>query len=129
MPLSTNVKQKNPYEKLVDDIMMLPRGPKRWRAAVNTWLLFNQPNDETGILAQQENKLTIKDNVLERELAINNYGTSNRQNATDALTRRAMRFPEGAVHYIELIDPQAFTKENMGKMFNEFPEYRVAEKH
>ena len=127
MILTSQTKRVYPkgLQSEVDYIMTLPRGSKRWRAAVDLWLKLNPVNPETGITAQEENHEIVKENKLFRESLVNKFGGSGDTNSS---LRSYMSFPVGAKIFIDTVDPEAFKEQsNAAAMFKTFPEYRRAE--
>lgn len=111
--------------KLIDmKVMKEPRGPKRWRAAVELWLALGDMYVTPGLTAEQENHIVIKQNAAKRKQLLNKWGKSADKNSD---LRQALCMPQGADLFVKLVDPEVTTKENTIKFAKEFKEYMVPE--
>lgn len=110
--------QQKARERMVDEILKAPAGGKRWRKAVEVWLQLN-PKNENGITAREENQYIVNSNRQETLVNKSKY----KAGGSETAFRGALRMPAGAMHFIELADPDAFTKENDDELFKTFPEY------
>lgn len=115
--------KRKELEKLVDALLKKPVGPDRWKEAVKLYILFNM-STTPGHSALSEYMLVKKDNANVRGQQVNKFGTSKDSNSD---LRYQLNMPAGAHQMIALVDPQAFTKENMKLMRKTFPEFVIAE--
>lgn len=119
------VEKRKRLEKYVDDILKLPRGPQRWRAAVNLAIKLNI-GSTPGMTAREEYNGVAQLCADTRKTRANEYADS-----TDLNTemRFVLEMPAFANYFIRMIDPQAFDKENLPKLRKEFKEFQIAEKY
>lgn len=115
--------KRKELEKLVDQLIQKPRGPERWKEAVKLYLTFNM-STTPGLSALGEYLNVKKDNEKMRANQLNKFGTSEDTNSD---LRFQLNMPAGAHQMINLVDPQAFTKENMKLMRKTFPEFVISE--
>lgn len=119
--------------ELIDKhVMSQPRGPQRWRAAVNLWVSLGDMYVTEGLTAEQENNAVIRDNKQKRALLKNKYGFMSDAKAVingggESDLREALNMPFGAHMFISLVDPEIKTKENTFRLMKEFREYCVPE--
>lgn len=121
--------------KLIDtQVMSVPAGPKRWRAAVNLWIALGDMYVTPGLTAEQENRAIINQNKAKRDaLKDKTYGFMSDKKKVlggggDSDLREAINMPQGADMFIKLVQPDIATVENTGKLMKEFPEYRIPER-
>lgn len=117
--------------KLLDEILLLPTGPKRWRAVVDVLQRTNP------IAGDDSNGIPVSFRVVNQECTLINkiaressdkYGRSS--DNSKSVYRGHLSMPRVVKTMIEIVDPMAFKSDkNAQKMFNCFPEYRTAEVH
>lgn len=119
--------------ELIDKyVLSQPRGPERWRAAVNLWINMGDMYVTPGLTAEQENKAVIRANRDKKLLLKNKYGFMSDSRKVingggESDIREALSMPFGAHMFISLVDPEIKTKENTYKLMKEFREYCVPE--
>lgn len=116
--------------KLLDEILYLPNGPKRWRAAVDVLQKTNPIAGEDAygnpVSFRTVNQECIVTNNLLKESASDKYGHS--FDKQKSIYRGYLSMPRIVKTVIEVVDPMAFKGDiNASKMFKCFPEYRTAE--
>lgn len=117
--------KRTELEKLVDALLKKPRGPERWKEAVKLYIQFNM-STTPGHSALSEYLLCKKANAETRANQKNSFATSDDSNSD---LRFQLEMPAGAHHMITLVDPTAFSKENLKLMRKTFPEFVIAEKY
>ena len=116
--------------KVLDEIMLAPAGPQRWRAVVNVLEKTNPiaGEDSKGqpVSFRTVNEECILTNKLTREdLSGDKYGRSKDNSKSNF--RGYLSMPRIVKTTIERVDPMAFKGEkNAGKMFKCFPEYQAS---
>jgi hypothetical protein len=118
--------------KLLDEILLVPSGPKRWRAAVDVLQKTNPiaGEDSKGqpVSFRVVNQECIVTNNLMKESASDKFGRS-KENAK-SIYRAYLSMPRIVHTVIGIVDPEAFKGDiNAKKMFKCFPEYRSSEAH
>ena len=118
--------------KVLDEIMLVPQGPKRWRAAVDVLQKTNPiaGEDSQGqpVSFRTVNQECCLTNAMMRESASDKYGRS--ADNQKSIYRGYLSMPRIVHTVIGIVDKDAFRGEkNAQKMFKCFPEYRVAETH
>jgi len=110
------------FNKVIDEILKHPPGPKRWRAAHD--LLYLNLSERN----RREYRAVIKENAMLRE-QVDKHGRAigvTKSERADKTFRNALAFPHGAYYAIMKSDPRAFSdKNNAAKMFKAFPEYNT----
>lgn len=129
------IEAREKLAKLIDtQVMNVPAGPKRWRAAVNLWLALGDMYVTPGLTAEQENRLVIQQNKAKRDaLKDRTYGFMSGKNKVingggDSDLREAISMPQGADMFIKIVQPDIATVENTAKLAKEFPEYLIPER-
>lgn len=117
--------KRHELEKHVDALLKRPRGPERWKEAVKLYLTFNM-STTPGLSALGEYLNVKNDNENLRDVQANKFGTSEDNNSD---LRYQLNMPAGAHHMINLVDPDAFKKENIEKMRKTFPEFVISEQY
>lgn len=121
--------------KLIDThVLSKPRGPQRWRAAVDLWINIGDMYVSDGLTASQENKIVIRQNKQKKNELKNKYAMMSDVNSVikgggDSDLREALNMPFGASLFIDLVDPEVRTKENTYKVMKAFPEYCIPESY
>lgn len=115
---------------VLDEIMLQPPGPKRWRAVVDVLDKTNPiaGEDDQGrpLRFREVNRDCITVNRLKRESASDKFGRSLDNKKSNF--RSYLSMPRIVHTMVEQSDPMAFKSEkNARKMFNEFKEYRSSE--
>lgn len=112
------------FNKVIDQVLKQPTGPKRWRAAHDLlWLNISPTNGKIYREVAEENRI-IRESVDKHGMAI---GASKSEKA-DKTFRNAFNIPVGAYHAITKADPHMFDdKRNFAKFMKEFPEYCTRE--
>lgn len=116
-------------EKAIDKILALPRGEQRWRATKELYVKFNM-STSPGLTARQECEEVAKNCAERRALNINQFGSSKDKNSD---LRSMLEMPTGLGLMLKIVDPELNTTDknakitNAKKMFNTFPEFRLAE--
>lgn len=118
--------------KLLDEILLVPQGPKRWRAAVDVLQRTNPiaGEDSKGqpVSFRTVNRECIVTNNLLKESASDKFGHS--VGNTKSIYRGYLSMPRIVRTVINIVDPQAFQGNvNAKKMFECFSEYTTAEKY
>lgn len=113
-------------EKAIDDLLKLPIGSSRWKGAVQLYLTLNL-SSTPGMTAQEEYALTVQENARLRDNQATKFGTST--DKAEENMRYQLQMPAGAHRLIQLVDPTAFSKENIGKLRRALPELCVAERY
>ena len=108
------------FNKVIDQVLKYPPGPKRWRAAHDLlWLNVSPTNKQTYAEVAEANRVT-------REL-VDKHGQAiglTKAEKADKSLRNALSIPPGAYHAITKADPHMFDdKRNFAKFAKEFPEY------
>jgi hypothetical protein len=117
--------------KLLDEILLVPQGPKRWRAAVDVLQRTNPiaGEDSQGqpVSFRTVNQECITMNKVMRETAgVDKFGRS--ADNQKSIYRGYLSMPRIVKTVLEIVDPEAFKGDkNANKMFKCFPEYRSAE--
>lgn len=116
--------------KVIDEILLSPPGPQRWRAVVDVLHKTNPIAGEDSygnpLLFREVNQDCIQVNHAMRVSADDKYGRT-KDNAKSAY-RTFLSMPRIVKNTIELVDPTAFRGEkNAKRMFKTFPEYRQSE--
>jgi hypothetical protein len=117
--------------KLLDEILLLPTGPKRWRAVVDVLQRTNPiaGEDSNGVpmsfrVVNQD--CTLINKVNRESMGSDKFGRS--KDNSKSVYRGHLSMPRIVKTMIEIVDPMAFKGDkNAQKMFNCFPEYRAAE--
>jgi hypothetical protein len=123
--------------KVLDEIMLAPQGPKRWRAVVDVLHKTNPiaGEDDQGrpLHFREVNRDCILENKLARETAFDKFGrsednSSNHRVGSGSNFRDFLSMPRIVKTMIEQCDFDAFRgQKNSRKMFDCFPEYRRSE--
>lgn len=108
------------FNKVIDQVLKHPAGPKRWRAAHDLlWLNVSPTNKRIYAEVAEANRIT-------REL-VDKHGQAigaTKQEKADKSLRNALSIPPGAWYAITKADPHMFDdKRNFAKFAKEFPEY------
>lgn len=116
--------------KVLDEIMLSPPGPKRWRAVVDvlhkTNPIAGEDNQGRPLHFREVNQDCVKVNAALRASASDRYGRS--ADNIKSNFRSYLSMPRVVHSTIELVDPAAFRlNKNARRMFNTFPEYRQSE--
>lgn len=120
-------------ENMVDKIIALPRGEKRWKAAVEMYLNLNL-STTPGMTAVQENHAVLKQNrelrrgLVDKETGFVSDKKKVMRGGGDSDLQYTLCMPAGAKKLINLVDPECNSKENVDKMMKVFPEYAIAER-
>lgn len=133
LELGTNdelVQATKTLNKLLDEIMLAPSGPKKWRAVVD---VLNKTNpiageDDQGqpISFREVNRDCITTNKVIKDSADDKFGRS-RDNLKSNF-RNFLSMPRIVKTTIEIVDPMAFKGDkNAKKMFSTFKEYQRSE--
>ena len=125
--------------KLLDEILLLPTGPKRWRAVVDVLQRTNPIAGEDSNGVPMSFRVVNRDCTLINKIARESTGTDKFGRSADNTSkggkigsgsnyRGYLSMPRIVKTMIEIVDPMAFKGEtNANKMFKCFPEYRTAE--
>jgi hypothetical protein len=116
--------------KVLDEILLLPQGPGRWRAAVDVLSKTNpiagEDSQGNPVSFRTVNQECIVTNNLLKESASDKFGRSFDNSKSNF--RGYLSMPRIVKTVIEIVDPEAFKSDkNASKMFKCFPEYRTAE--
>ncbi len=116
--------------KLLDEILLVPVGPKRWRAAVDVLERTNPiaGEDPKGqpVSFRTVNRECIITNNLMKETAGDKFGRD-KANAKSQY-RGYLSMPRIVKTVLEIVDPEAFKGDtNANKMFKCFPEYTTSQ--
>lgn len=116
--------------KVLDEIMLVPQGPKRWRAAVEvlhkTNPIAGEDSQGNPVSFRTVNQECCVTNAMMRDTATDKYGHS--ADNQKSIYRGYLSMPRIVKTVLEIVDPMAFKGEkNANKMFKCFPEYRVSE--
>lgn len=108
------------FNKVIDEVLKYPPGPKRWRAAHDLlWLNISPTN-------RQQYAEVVRENAMQREL-VTKHGEAigvTKGEKSDKTFRQALAIPHGAYYAITRADPRAFNEKKNGPlMFKEFKEY------
>lgn len=121
--------KRKQLEKLVDKIFLLPRGPQRWRAAVDLGIALDM-NDKSpevnpyGLSAGAEYVGVKADVAQRRKYMKNKFGTSEDVNSD---LRAQFEWPAFVPQMIRMVDPEAFEKDNIPAMRKEFSDFVLSE--
>lgn len=125
--------------KVLDEILLQPKGPKRWRAAVEVLLKTNPiaGEDSKGqpVSFRDVNQECVLTNKMLRDTAADKFGRSFDNTAKGAIGsgsnfRGYLSMPRLVKTVIEIVDPEAFKNNlNARKMFKTFPEYRTSQEY
>jgi len=116
--------------KVIDEIMLSPLGPKRWRAVVDVLQKTNPiaGEDSQGqpVSFRTVNRECIITNNLMKETAGDKFGRD-KANAKSQY-RGYLSMPRIVKTVLEIVDPEAFKGDtNANKMFKCFPEYTTSQ--
>jgi hypothetical protein len=119
--------------KVLDEIMLAPKGPSMWRAVVDVLHKTNPiaGEDSKGqpVSFRAVNQDCIATNLAMREAyGVDKFGRSS--DNKKSIYRGHLSMPRIVHTVIEQVDPEAFKGDkNASKMFRCFPEYRAASNH
>lgn len=119
--------------KVLDEILKQPTGPKRWRAVVDVLQKTNPiaGEDSKGqpVSFRKVNRDCIDTNTaMKAATGVDKFGRSADNNKSNY--RGYLSMPRIVHTTIEMVDPEAFKgNKNAKKMFNCFPEYTAADSY
>lgn len=121
--------KREQLEQMVDKILELPRGEKRWKAAVELGIVLDLNDKDPSVnpygLSAGAEYYGVQEVVKERRMNMKNkYGESEDKNSD---WRAQFEWPAFVPQMIRMIDPQAFEKKNIPKLRRAFSEFVVSE--